>query len=271
VIKPKAALPGNLAVILVGVTAGMPADNITVQGFVLDGNTPPGSGGFLIVVDRGQRFVVNDVYLVNATYGVATQGASGVVERCLMTNMGEGVLVFGGNSTNWPSDVTVRNTRSVNNFFGGLVFFGSAFSPNTAFPPLADFGAYTGVFQPVPFSGILNQTVGRVIHNDLSRNTASPTSTSGLRMALIGPNLPAGQAAGNLVMTVNDNRLNDNAHAFVTQVSHFVPVRQTSQAHSRANSGTTRRWAASPRKRSLRSLETTRQRCLHCWRPGNTW
>ena len=122
VIKPKAALPGNLAVILVGVTAGMPADNITVQGFVLDGNTPPGSGGFLIVVDRGQRFVVNDVYLVNATYGVATQGASGVVERCLMTNMGEGVLVFGGNSTNWPSDVTVRNTRSVNNFFGAIVW-----------------------------------------------------------------------------------------------------------------------------------------------------
>lgn len=215
VIKSVEALPGNLALILIGVSAGMTADDVSVEGFVLDGNTPAPSSGFLIVVDRGQSFAISDTYLINATYGVATQGATGVVERCLMTNMGEGVLVFGGNSTNWPSEVTVRNTRSVDNAFGGLVFFGSAFSPNAAFPPLADFGAYNGVFQPVPFTGTLDRTVGHVVHNDLSRNAAIPNTTSGLRMALIAPNLPAGQAAGHLVMTVNDNRLNDNAHAFV--------------------------------------------------------
>src|SRR5439155_21562029 len=39
--------------------------------------------------------------------------------------------------------------------------------------------------------------------------------TSGLRMALIGPNLPPEQSAGHLTMTVNGNRLNDNAHAFI--------------------------------------------------------
>jgi hypothetical protein len=57
--------------------------------------------------------------------------------------------------------------------------------------------------------------VGHVIHNDLSRNTASLNSTSGLRMALIGPNLPPEQSAGNLFMNVSGNRLNGNAHAFI--------------------------------------------------------
>jgi hypothetical protein len=213
-IKSETPLPGNVALILIGISQGMPADDVNIRGFVLDGSAPLDSG-FLVVVDRAHRFAIHDVSAINATYGVGTQGASGVVEQCFMTQLGEGVLVFGGNSTNWPSEVTVRDTRSIKNAFGGLVFFGSAFAPNDSFPPLADFGAYTGVFQPVPFDGVRDKTVGRVIHNDLSQNSATPTSTSGLRMALIGPNLPDGQSAGHLFMTVTGNRLNDNAHAFI--------------------------------------------------------
>ncbi len=162
VIKSEAPLAGNLALILIGVTQGMAPDDVTVRGFVLDGSTPVNGNGFLIVADRAQRFRIRDTHYSNATYGVAAEGASGVVEGCFMTKLGEGVLVFGGNST-WPAEVTVRNTRSVENAFGGLVFFGTAFAPNSSFPPLADFGAYTGVFQPVPFSGA-DITVGHVIH-----------------------------------------------------------------------------------------------------------
>jgi hypothetical protein len=213
VIKSEAPLVGNLALILIGVTPGMAPDDVTVRGFVLDGNTPVDGNGFLIVADRAQRFQIRDTRQSNATYGVAAEGSTGAVEGCFMTKLGEGVLVFGGNST-WPAEITVRDTRSIENAFGGLVFFGSAFAPNSSFPPLADFGAYTGVFQPVPFSGA-DITVGHVIHNDLGRNTASLNSTSGLRMALIGPNLPPEQSAGNLFMNVSGNRLNGNAHAFI--------------------------------------------------------
>jgi hypothetical protein len=213
-IKAETTLPGNVALILIGVSKGMKADDVTVQGFILDGTAALGSG-FLLVADRAQRFAIRNLYELDATYGIGTQGALGVVEHCLMTNMGEGVLVFGGNSTNWLSQVTVRDTRSVQNAFGGVAFFGSTFAPNDSIHPIADFGAYSGVFQPVPFTGALDRTVGYIIHNDLSHNTAVPTLTSGLRMALIGPSLAPEQSAGHLVMFVKDNHLNDNAHGFI--------------------------------------------------------
>jgi hypothetical protein len=213
VLQSEAPLPGNLAVILMGISEGMSADDVTVQGFVLDGNTQPSGAGLLIAVDRAHRFLIRDTYQMNATYGVVAQGSSGFVERCFMGQLGEGVLVFGGNVTNWPSEVTVRNTRSIANGFGGLAFFGSSYIANGS-SLVADFGAYKGVFQPVPFTGVVDTTVGHVLHNDLSRNASTLNLTSGLRMALIGPSLPAGQSAGHLTMTVIGNRLNDNAHAF---------------------------------------------------------
>jgi len=213
VVKSEAPLPGNLALILVGISEGMSADDVTVRGFVLDGNTQPTGAGLLIAVDRSQNFLIRDTYQMNATYGVVAQGSSGFVERCFMGQLGEGVLVFAGNGTNWPSDVTVRNTRSIENAFGGLAFFGSSYIADGA-SQVADFGAYKGVFQPIPFTGVVDKTVGHVLHNDLSRNAATLNLTSGLRMALIGPSLSAGQSAGHLAMTVIGNRLNDNAHAF---------------------------------------------------------
>ena len=97
--------------------------------------------------------------------------------------------------------------------FGGLAFFGSSYIANGS-SAVADLGAYKGVFQPVSFTGAVDRTVGHVIHNDLSGSTTDLTLTAGLRMALIGPGLPAGQSAGHLAMTVIGNRLNDNAHAF---------------------------------------------------------
>jgi hypothetical protein len=213
IIKSEAPLPGNLALILVGLSDGMSAKDVTVRGFVLDGSTEPSGAGLLISVDRAQRFRIRDTYQMNATYGVVAQGSSGFVEQCFMSHMGEGVLVFGGNDSNWRSEVTVRNTRSITNNFGGLAFFGSSYISN-GLSVVADFGAYKSVFQPVPFTGPVDRTVGYVLHNDLSGNKTDLTLTSGLRMALIGPSLPAGQSAGNLVMTVIGNRLNDNAHAF---------------------------------------------------------
>lgn len=213
IIKSEAALPGYLALILMGLTEGASGDDVTVRGFVLDGNTQPSSAGILIGVDRAQRFLIRDTYQINATYGVIAQGSSGFVEQCFMSHLGEGVLVFGGNATNWPSEVTVRNTRSIGNSFGGLAFFGSSFITNGS-SAVAEFGAYKGVFQPITFTGAVDRTVGHIIHNDLSGNNADLTLTSGLRMALIGPSLPAGQSAGHLAMTVIGNRLNDNAHAF---------------------------------------------------------
>jgi hypothetical protein len=213
IIKSEAPLPGNLALILIGLSAGMCGDDVTVRGFLLDGTTQPTGAGLLISADRAQRFLIRDTYQMNATYGVVAQGATGFVEECFMSHLGEGVLVFGGNGTNWPSEVTVRNTRSIANDFGGLAFFGSSYISNGS-SAVADFGAYTGVFQPIPFTGAADRTVGHVLHNDLSGNRTDMTLTSGLRMALIGPSLPAGQSAGNLVMTVIGNRLNDNAHAF---------------------------------------------------------
>jgi hypothetical protein len=215
-IKSEAPLPvgRNIPLILIGVTDGMTADRVCVRGFVLDGSTSPGRTGFLISVDRGKGFVIRDIFGVNATYGVATQGASGVVARSLFTGLGEGVLVFAGNSADGPADVTVRHTRAVRNLFGGLAFFGTTLVPTKGLPAFVDFGAYAGVFVPVPFTGIADRTVGRVIHNDLSENTAVPVVTAGLRMALVGPNLPPGQSAGHLFMIVKGNRLDDNAHAF---------------------------------------------------------
>ena len=213
IIKSEAPLPGNLALILMGLSEGMSADDVTVRGFVLDGSTQPTGAGLLIAADRAQRFLIRDTYQMNATYGVVAQASTGFVEQCFMGHLGEGVLVFGGNGTNWPSEVTVRNTRSIANNFGGLAFFGSSYISN-GLSVVADFGAYKGVFQPIPFTGAVDRTVGHVLHNDLSGNNTDPTLTSGLRMALIGPSLPAGQSGGNLVMTVIGNRLNDNAHAF---------------------------------------------------------
>jgi hypothetical protein len=206
-IKSEAPLPG--ALILIGLTEGASADGVTVRGFVLDANTHPSSnGGILIEADRAQRFLIRDTYQINSRYGVFAQGSSGIVEHCFMGQLGEGVLVWAGNATNWPSEVTVRNTRSIGNSLGGLVFFGSGFGG------VAGLGAYKGVFQPVPFTGAVDRTVGHVIHNDLSGSTTDLTLTAGLRMALIGPGLPAGQSAGHLAMTVIGNRVNDNAHAF---------------------------------------------------------
>jgi hypothetical protein len=213
IIKSEAPLPGLLALILMGLSEGTSADDVTVRGFVLDGNTQPSSAGILIGVDRAQRFLIRDTYQINSTYGVVAQGSSGFVEQSFLSQLAEGVLVFGGNAT-WPSEVTVRNTRSIANSFGGLAFFGSSYIVN-GLSAVADFGAYKGVFQPVEFKGVVDRTVGHVIHNDLSRNTTTPNLTCGLRMALIGPGLPAGQSAGNLSMTVIGNRLNDNAHAFM--------------------------------------------------------
>src|SRR5437016_1897381 len=58
VIKSEAPLVGNLALFLIGVTQGMAADDVTVRGFVLDGNTPVDGNGFRIVWDRDQHFQI---------------------------------------------------------------------------------------------------------------------------------------------------------------------------------------------------------------------
>jgi hypothetical protein len=100
----------------------------------------------------------------------------------------------------------------------------AVYSPNSSFASLAQFGAYAGVFQPVPVAGSLLRTIGYVIHNDLSHNIAIPTLTSGLRMALIGPNLPRGQSAGQFM--IKDNHLNENAHGFIIDAG--FPFRSSS-------------------------------------------
>jgi hypothetical protein len=53
--------------------------------------------------------------------------------------------VFGGNSTLAGRNHGARHPLR-RDAFGGLVFFGSAFAPNSSFPPLADFRAYTVFF-----------------------------------------------------------------------------------------------------------------------------
>jgi hypothetical protein len=192
---------GAQALLVVGPTsADVTGRNVTVRGLILDGgNGGKSIDGIDLILDRAQGFAIQATVITGAAdVGIRGRASSGTVEASLMTGVGLGAGLGGGNSS-WPAHVVVRNNRAVANVEGGALLAGSGV------PILAP------MLLPVAPGTMFDSLTGEVTGNDLSNNAQDPNLSFGLRLFQLVPQMPAGQSSGSLTVAVSGNRIVNNS------------------------------------------------------------